>query len=678
MKHALLIVLTCLLVGCESKRYTPPAMPAVEPLVQLEPMSLDDALAQLDDRPRWDAFPPLDLPRHPAETYLKGLTIVLDPGHGGDAHLPGFKRGPTGVREAEINLRVALLLQKLLEDAGVQVVLTRNVDRDLSLADRAAVANKAKADLFLSLHHNASDTPTVNYTSIWVHGDLADAPPGFDAARHVAAGLGKYLRTDVDYTSPIMSDRQMYESGFGVLRGADVPAMLVEASFHSNPNEEQRLADARHNLREAYGIYEGLCNWALGGRPSQRVTIDNDSFAADLSTGLPGWWGDEFRGPLIASISVTIDGKRVPHLYDADSRRVTADVPADAEQIELFHLNTNGHANWPRIYDVKPDDPTTQPVTDAGQPWLKAGTAKLPFVLLDGGATATSQTTLDAFELPAGSALTIARVDRVGDVRALRWRDTGDVGFYPASTVKLATALMTLRQLRDLDADVLPEAWQVSLDGSPPANVMKLLRVMIADSDNEAFNTLQEVAGFAETSDFLKKIGCDTLTIRRHFTRPHWNYSRPAVLTRGDGTTVDIAARPAPDTPLNAAGGESNWSTTDDFVKLLAATFFTDARELPGFDVLAEAMRENNEPFIGRGLEPLGGFTTFGKPGWWPPDGNFVDAAYAYDAREDAHYLVSIYWQGGGGEDELQGARDGIAGVVRRVFTAIRAGEIRL
>jgi hypothetical protein len=304
-----------------------------------------------------------------------------------------------------------------------------------------------------------------------------------------------------------------------------------------------------------------------------------------------------------------------------------------------------------------------------------------PIVLLDGGATAESQAVLDAIEMPAGSAMTIASVDRVGGVRAIRWRDSGDVGFYPASTVKLATALMTLRQVHALNPDVPFEKWSVSLDGSEPQSVATLLYDMIAESDNEAFNTLQEVAGFQETADFLTSIGCESLAIRRHFTRPHWNRSRPATFSHGDAT-IDVPARPAPDLPKNAAGGESNWSSTDDFVRLLAATFLTDARELPGFDVLAKALRENNEPFVGRGLLEMGDFQVYAKPGWWPGDGAFCDAAYVYDVKNNRHYFVGVYWQGEATEDEdeaeLQRARDGIAEAVRQAFEAIRNDRIRL
>lgn len=82
--------------------------------------------------------------------FLEGVKICLDPGHGGDAHLRGFKRGPTGVREAEMNLRVAQFLRELLEEAGAEVLLTREGDEDVSLRRRAEIANDWGADLFIS------------------------------------------------------------------------------------------------------------------------------------------------------------------------------------------------------------------------------------------------------------------------------------------------------------------------------------------------------------------------------------------------------------------------------------------------------------------------------------------------------------------------------------------------
>src|SRR5690606_16520940 len=228
------------------------------------PRPLAAALARLAERGVWgDHARPLPVPRHPAEKYLAGMVIVLDPGHGGKADVPGYKRGPTGVREAEMNLRVAHLLRELLTQAGAFVTLTREGEVSEAADDRlpdtlrrrAEIANRIErpdggrgADLFISLHHNATSSPEANYPSVWFHGEADWSETALDAAKYVGHRLAAELRCEgVGRTGILMSDQQMYASGFGVLRHAEVPAFLVEASFFTHPEEEQRLRDAAHN-----------------------------------------------------------------------------------------------------------------------------------------------------------------------------------------------------------------------------------------------------------------------------------------------------------------------------------------------------------------------------------------------------------------------------------------------
>ncbi|MBK8975197.1 MAG: N-acetylmuramoyl-L-alanine amidase [Planctomycetes bacterium] len=346
------------------------------------PTPLDEAMSWLDRRdPFEDHARPLSIPRHPAEKYLAGKVIVLDPGHGGKADVPGYKRGPTGVREAEVNLRVAHLLRRLLEDAGAHVALTRESEvsdaADDRLPDthrrRAEIANSyprpdggTGADLFISLHHNAASKPEANYPSVWFHGEADWSEPALDAALPVGHRLGAELRcSGVGRTGILMSDQQMYASGFAVLRHARVPAFLVEASFFSNPDEEQRLRDAAYNLREAYAIYLGLVEWAYGGRPTQSipaVTLADGTLTitAKLDDGLPGWWGADRQRTLDSTIAVYVDGRRVFATFDPATKVVTADAPwrSDASpdrslELRVHHANLYKHHNWPQRYAVR-------------------------------------------------------------------------------------------------------------------------------------------------------------------------------------------------------------------------------------------------------------------------------------------------------------------------------------
>ncbi len=355
------------------------------------PADLDTALAYLDDRGAWeDHGRVLDVPRHPAEKYLAGWVIVLDPGHGGMAHVAGYKRGPTGVREAEMNLRVAFLLRKLLTDAGAHVVLTREGETSEAANDtlddthlrRANIANFAErpdggvgADLFISLHHNASSRGEANYPSVWFHGEADWSEPSLDVARYVGHRLGAEMRlNEVGLTSVLMSDQQMYGSGFAVLRHAQVPAILTESSFFTEPQEEQRLRDAVYNLREAYAIYLGLVEYAYGGRPTQSVPrvveqLGRLTISTTLDDGLPEWWGHDRQRILSSTISVYVDGERVEAEYDPSNKQLTStisyQVGSDTPlELSIHHANLYKHHNWPQRYTVTWDEagqPTVEP-----------------------------------------------------------------------------------------------------------------------------------------------------------------------------------------------------------------------------------------------------------------------------------------------------------------------------
>ncbi|MEM1444788.1 MAG: N-acetylmuramoyl-L-alanine amidase [Planctomycetota bacterium] len=413
-------VLTALLVaaqGCSPKACTGFEVKDPVPMEARKKMTMEQALARLDAADAWTDHPPLNLPRHPAEKYLEGWVIVLDPGHGGKSlEVPGWKTGPTGVREAEMNLRVGLMLRELLEDAGAIVGMTRteetskiaddrigdydhgaDVDPDDpegyaewgTLQRRAHFANTFPrpdharpggiqdadgvfrgADLFISLHHNASSRPEANYTTMWFHGPPEDALVDLDAARHLAREVGYALRTDVGLTSPVMNDQQMYPTGFGVLRHATVPAVLTESSFFSNPEEEQRLDDPGYLLREAHAIYRGLCEMAYAGRPTQNLLDTQFSFHDQpdmsgmggtgtsigrltvkfkLDDGLPDWWGHDLERTLPSTLSASIN-EQPPMQTQMRAIEETGDheialtfmLPLDYTQRAIWHMMKNG------------------------------------------------------------------------------------------------------------------------------------------------------------------------------------------------------------------------------------------------------------------------------------------------------------------------------------------------
>jgi N-acetylmuramoyl-L-alanine amidase len=373
-----LVVLIALLLAAAGCRSSRPGrdIPSTRPA---EPMSLDAAMRLIDDREAWTDHPMLNIPRHPAEKHLAGMIIVLDPGHGGEdggdssKQPPGYKAGPTGVKEAHMNLRVAHLLRRLLVDAGATVVMTREGDDTIDLRERAEVANSLQrpdggrgADLFISIHHNAVGNPDTNYTSVWYHGTVDNNEVELDVAKYIGHALGREMRTDVARTSPILSSHLMYPTGFGVLRACHVPAILLECSFYTNPAEEQRLRDAGYNLREAYGIYVGLCEYAYGGRPTQSppvASMDGSTIHVTtvLDEGLPKWWGADRPRIVSSTIAVLVNGQRVPFAFDGKTKELVARVPGslhgerEESILEIHHANLFKHHNWPQRYQLRRD-----------------------------------------------------------------------------------------------------------------------------------------------------------------------------------------------------------------------------------------------------------------------------------------------------------------------------------
>ncbi|HHY46275.1 MAG TPA: N-acetylmuramoyl-L-alanine amidase [Firmicutes bacterium] len=178
---------------------------------------------------------------------LKGVRIVVDPGHGGWD--PGAV-GPTGLTEKEVNLRVGTALRNcLVEYGGATVMMTRWGDQDVSLEDRVNMANWWGADRFVSVHHNASTNPYYNGTETYAYtyGSWTSLDMRNKVHQRLVRGLG-------------LPDHGPKTANFYVLRYTRMPAILTEASFITNPYQEARLKDPGYTWREGYYIYQGIAD----------------------------------------------------------------------------------------------------------------------------------------------------------------------------------------------------------------------------------------------------------------------------------------------------------------------------------------------------------------------------------------------------------------------------------
>lgn len=291
----------------------------------------------------WRVLPPPEFPLPPFARSLRDVRIVIDPGHVGQRDRGGtWRRGPTGLREAEVNLRVALFLRDFLQAVGADVILTRDRDRELGLSDaadlsaRVRIANERRADLFLSIHHNGSNDPRVNYTVVFYHGNPDRSAASLSAARHLLAGLHDALRLEAHLECALLSDFATHEgNGYHVLREARVPAVLTEASFHSNPEEEARLRDPVYNRREAYGLFLGLARWAAGGLPrialSALPTGPGGEVVISFDDGLGGRGGWDAARPkiLVDTLTVRLNGQYVQPALDLPKRQIRVRLPPD-------------------------------------------------------------------------------------------------------------------------------------------------------------------------------------------------------------------------------------------------------------------------------------------------------------------------------------------------------------
>ncbi len=183
---------------------------------------------------------------------LDGRVIVVDPGHGGTAEYDDFRVGPAGEREEWINLRVALKLREMLQKRNAKVIMTRTEDVEVELAERGQLAVGNEADAFISVHHNATADPEVNFPIVYFHGNASENQASVMLARAMADRMKQYL---FEGTGPVsvVSDHTIFPAaGTGVLRNSyGIPGVIVEASFFTHPEEEQRLRDPDYNRLEA-------------------------------------------------------------------------------------------------------------------------------------------------------------------------------------------------------------------------------------------------------------------------------------------------------------------------------------------------------------------------------------------------------------------------------------------
>lgn len=207
-------------------------------------------------------------------SVLAGKIICVDAGHGGTSETDSYRVGPSGEREEWINLRVTLLLQQMLEEKGATVLMTRTADDDVPLDERAQLAIDNAADVFVSIHHNATADPMVNFPIIYFHGNASENSASVALGKQLARTLTDYLYQGAPPVS-LVSDHTIFPTaGTRVLRETyGIPGVIAEASFFTNPAEEERLKNEGHNRQEALAFVVAL--EAFFSQPAPPIAVKN-------------------------------------------------------------------------------------------------------------------------------------------------------------------------------------------------------------------------------------------------------------------------------------------------------------------------------------------------------------------------------------------------------------------
>jgi len=285
------------------------------PLVPLDPLMAlleserqKEARAALQPSPELPSPAEADAPREPprmadaARTPSRKLTIAIDPGHGGED--PGAI-GRKGTYEKHVVLAIARKLKGRIDgDRHMRAMMTRDGDYFVPLAERVRKARGVQADLFISIHADAFREPTARGSSVFALSERgatsaaakwlaqrenqADLIGGVDLDRgdpvlartlldlSQTAQISDSLKVGRHVLDGIATHNALHKSsveqaGFAVLKAPDIPSILVETAFISNPEEEQKLRSDRHQKKFADSMYEGITRYFARNPPLARA-----------------------------------------------------------------------------------------------------------------------------------------------------------------------------------------------------------------------------------------------------------------------------------------------------------------------------------------------------------------------------------------------------------------------
>jgi stage II sporulation protein D len=173
---------------------------------------------------------------------LKGKTIVVDPGHGGDSG----SSGPMGLSEGYVNLEIARALAEGLSSEGARVYLTRDRNEFVSLAERVRISNEYRPDITISIHQNSFADDRMGGTETFYY-------PGDDEGKKLSEFIHRELISELKLKNLGVKEADLY-----ILRETNNPSVLINLAFLSNPEEERLLSEPEFRQRAAKAIISGI------------------------------------------------------------------------------------------------------------------------------------------------------------------------------------------------------------------------------------------------------------------------------------------------------------------------------------------------------------------------------------------------------------------------------------
>ncbi len=317
---------------------------------------------------------------------LSGRVVLIDPGHGGKF------RGAAGVdslEEAGVNLGVSLYLGGLLAESGAEVHFTRSADKDFlasddsslayDLAYRASAADSIKPDIFISIHHNAHGDRREGGNAVETYyrfGDPASRDLAFAVHRHLMRNLG-------------ISRGQIRQGNYYVLRSVEVPAVLGEASYISDPHVEKKLKLSEKQRLEAEAYYLGILDYFRRGTPKLSPVFPGDTTVSEVP--LVVFKAKDVGGMGIDpdAVVLNINGLDAAAVSDPDMTKISCTMPWNSPNgfydVTAIARNVQGNSSSISRMRFKLDIPPERAFLEADPPLLpmEGGTLRIRVLLLD-------------------------------------------------------------------------------------------------------------------------------------------------------------------------------------------------------------------------------------------------------------------------------------------------------